>query len=867
MKILRLLPLVLIVALCSCNSETKETRTKTPLQKPESYQDEYGPDKELEKELFFEQIYFAEEGTNIDSIRFQNWKKYYETYQLIGTSSQKTTEIFANGYITATWHERGPDNEAGDMREVDFHAPTEEIYGLSSVGHLLKGNLDGSGWTFLRDDIRFENEVLEVVPHNGGLRIFAAYGEDVKNKIVRYSDDDGQNWTMGTGFVFYDHWGRARRLYTLSDDYVLYYLVHTWSANPWGEIIQLYKSIDKGATYTKIWDSPVGYKYEDVDLWKPFDSDSMFLIDNNAKTYTVLTHAPGSGNTIFSNPVSYASQNIPDGSIHVSGRFNNQVNGYELFIFHENSEDVYSTTDGANWTFLSNVGNNIFRKAWLADPNNPNLYMGGFQLNKSKNLTNWSEQYAQWWEYYGTSKDSMHVDIMNLDYFEKLDGTPFILISNHAGLHVTYNSFHTTSNLGLDSLNVVTLYDQSTSSDGFLYCGAQDKGTFVYNGDSKSDFDRLNTQNETTGDGMLGVFFNNEISLFGMLQNGYLFCMPDKTVSFYDAYGRIPGNHTSGWINPMVSTVDPADNKVYVAGGNLNGGDGCYLIEMDVDLSFGVTWLTSQFNYDFRANSNDSASVIKALGVAESDPDRIYVATQDATFFYSEDRGNSWTKSSAILSSSLIPWEIISSKTDADKVFISGTGFTNPGVYQSNDGGISFASLSNDIPEATFYEIALSDDEDYLFAATSEGPFVYVFADSKWYSLVGTGTPYVNFTSVDNIGDYVIRFGTYGRGVWDFEIEKPAVGIEDETHNNLSLTLYPNPASEDLIIEFDSETNTLVQIEIIDLSGRVVLRSSHNSNSGTQQVEVNVSELTAGIYIAQISVGSEFKSVSRFQKL
>ncbi len=41
----------------------------------------------------------------------------------------------------------------------------------------------------------------------------------------------------------------------------------------------------------------------------------------------------------------------------------------------------------------------------------------------------------------------------------------------------------------------------------------------------------------------------------------------------------------------------------------------------------------------------------------------------------------------------MIPWEIITSNNNADWVIISGTGFSNPGVYMSIDGGDSFTPL------------------------------------------------------------------------------------------------------------------------------------------------------------------------------
>lgn len=749
---------------------------------PENYENfERSALKDSLKKEYLSKLYFAAPGTNVDSIRAENRKRNYDIRQArrMEVGSRSLSETFANGQLEATWHERGPNNEAGDMREIDFDPATETFYALSTVGHLWKGTLSGQNWTMLRDDINFETDEIEVVPHNGGHRIFAIYGTGADDKKVRFSDDEGQNWTTGTGFSFYDHWGKGRRLYTLSDNKTLYYLVHTWSGNPWGELIQLYKSTNKGISYSNIWSSPVGYEGEDVDLWKPYDSDDMYLVDNRAQNYYKVTHDVSTGNHTITAPVSYSSQGIATGGIHVNGRYNSFAGTYELFAIHDSNKNVYKTTDGANWTFLSTCPENVWVKAWLADPDNQNLYVGGFQLNKTSNGTTWQTQYPQWWRYYSHSKDSMHVDIMNLNYFKKSDGTPFITILNHAGVHVTYDHFQTTANLGLNTLNIVTLYDQTTASDGFLYCGAQDKGTFKYSGNSLADYNLISTDNMNTGDGMLGVFFNSDQSFYGMIQNGDLYCFKDRHVRDYVNF-NIPGTNKPGWINPMVATPEFTDNKAYVAGGNLNGGSGSYLITVDVSISgSNVTWNPTQFNYDFRANSNNASSVIKAIGVSQSDHNRLYVATEDATFFASLNLGMSWTKQTmAGLPTTMIPWDIKCSNSNPNKVFICGTGFSNSGVYQSLNGGASFTALNGSIPAATFFEVTLSDDELLLFAATSEGPYVYVFGDSQWYSLQGADTPILDFNTVDNVGGNRIRFGTYGRGIWDLEITNTMLPVE-----------------------------------------------------------------------------------------
>ena len=152
-----------------------------------------------------------------------------------------------------------------------------------------------------------------------------------------------------------------------------------------------------------------------------------------------------------------------------------------------------------------------------------------------------------------------------------------------------------------------------------------------------------------------------------------------------------------------------------------------------------------------------------------------------------------------------------------------------------------------------------------LFAATSEGPFVYVFEDEKWYDLIGANTPYVNYTSVDNIGDNIIRFGTYGRGVWDLELNIDT-GIKDEILSKEQLMrIYPNPVRDYLNVELSLQNETSVFAEVLDLNGRVIFKPQVSETSQAQTIRVNVSELTNGMYMLKV-VDGENQYVEKFLK-
>ncbi len=83
------------------------------------------------------------------------------------------------------------------------------------------------------------------------------------------------------------------------------------------------------------------------------------------------------------------------------------------------------------------------------------------------------------------------------------------------------------------------------------------------------------------------------------------------------------------------------------------------------------------------------------------------------------------------------------------------------------------------------------------------------------------------------------------------------LGINDAGGNNaLSLNLYPNPASNMLVLSYNIGQASAITIEIRDVLGKVVDRSVHTSTaSGSFVVNKNISSLNNGVYAVNTIVG------------
>lgn len=90
------------------------------------------------------------------------------------------------------------------------------------------------------------------------------------------------------------------------------------------------------------------------------------------------------------------------------------------------------------------------------------------------------------------------------------------------------------------------------------------------------------------------------------------------------------------------------------------------------------------------------------------------------------------------------------------------------------------------------------------------------------------------------------------------------VGIDDISSNN-SLWVYPNPASDQITIEFELAGEKRVVIEIKNVLGQTIKTLSQRSVKGNTRVTIDLDEFSSGLYCAQLIYGDNI-SVKKFVK-
>ena len=67
--------------------------------------------------------------------------------------------------------------------------------------------------------------------------------------------------------------------------------------------------------------------------------------------------------------------------------------------------------------------------------------------------------------------------------------------------------------------------------------------------------------------------------------------------------------------------------------------------------------------------------------------------------------------------------KILLDPSNPSRIYVAGSGYSNPGVFVSNAEGQNFTALANGLPSTMVFDLAISSDGTQLFAATELGPY------------------------------------------------------------------------------------------------------------------------------------------------
>jgi len=639
----------------------------------------------------------------------------------------------------AAWTERGSVNQAGRMHSAAHSPDHEMLYGGSALGGVWRGTLDGQGWTPIGDNLYGGAHWLAVTPGDADADAVLAATDWGAVHVTR---DDGRTWTVPDGVGTP---GRVRRVATLSDGSDSVFMVVEQEGNH-----QLLRSTDDLASFHAIRElgSFAG------DLWVARDGGSELAL----LTADGLSRSLDLGET-WSEPTP-----LPEGAW-MGGELAGSEAGAPTFYAVLSEDDgralVRSDDAGESWERLPTDMPDYWGtlNASIGDPER--FAYGGVEVHRSRDGGRSFDVVNAWHEYYDAVDSMLHADIMGIEVFTGATGEELWYIATDGGLYRSTDRLESVENLSLDGLRVSQYYATLTSSADprHIAAGAQDQGYQLTQGVSQDGsvfaFDQIISGDYghlTSGDGTHATVFS--------VYPGFLMIQMDEDAPWL-SYADFPPGENQAWLPPVVADPESPDAVFFCA-------TRLWYYTPSPDGWTPELWSEHDFG-------EADGEYLSAFALSPIDGDRAFAATNYGRFFTSDDRGRTWTESEStgpyahyFYGTALLP-----SRTDPNRLWAGGSGYGGPAVYQSTDGGQTWTAWSEGLPDTTVYSLAEAPDRSgRVVAGTHHAAYRRDPGDEAWRDVTGADAPVTIYWSAEPLtAENTVRFGTYGRGIWDYTFE------------------------------------------------------------------------------------------------
>jgi Secretion system C-terminal sorting domain/Ig-like domain CHU_C associated len=86
-------------------------------------------------------------------------------------------------------------------------------------------------------------------------------------------------------------------------------------------------------------------------------------------------------------------------------------------------------------------------------------------------------------------------------------------------------------------------------------------------------------------------------------------------------------------------------------------------------------------------------------------------------------------------------------------------------------------------------------------------------------------------------------------------------------NDKLHIHMYPNPAYDKITVQLENVTEGVTQIEVLDLTGKVVKRMSQNVLEGFNELTLDIQNLSNGLYLVKVKDSSNQEAVLKVSKM
>jgi len=397
---------------------------------------------------------------------------------------------------------------------------------------------------------------------------------------------------------------------------------------------------------------------------------------------------------------------------------------------------------------------------------------------------------------------------------------------NDGGVFVTNDSGKSWASI-CDSLMISQIYRTASSRQNpyMILCGLQDNSTYRFDGSYWTD--------NIGGDGEACAIdpIDDDIQI-GSYQNGNFYLSYDEGNNFNPIYVAGGSSAFGSWTAPV--TFSPGS------------GDTVYFGLRDIYASYDGGYSFSNLSGSWSPMFIGGAI---SLAVAPNNHQTIYAADY-ARIMRSDDGGSNWANVTGTLGAdSLAITRIAVDYYDPMRIYITTSGYrAGKKVFMSTAGGNTWTNISYNLPNIPANCVAVDSSViGAVYVGTDLGVYYMDSSMTSWNSY-GAGLPNIIVDDLDiNYGVRKIRAATYGRGLWEDDLQ--ARNAKHTAVSNVVLEkavkVFPNPSEDKWQLVFKNGTPQHYSVAVHDMAGKLVYEAEDVQ-------DINASKLRAGNYIIDV---------------
>ena len=680
------------------------------------------------------------------------------------------------GVEPSQWQALGPSNVGGRVRAIAFdpRTPARMLAGTASGGLWISPDA-GVSWRANHDFLpNLSITTIVFDPTNADV-VYLGTGEASGGLVgvgAFKSTDGGNTWQYlaATNPDANADWRFVNRLAVHPTQPNVLLAALTNNSRTSGAV---YRSVDAGATWTRASTA----KALDIAFDPHNPSSALAGLDDGSALYS-----RDAGATWTRTAKLVESPSGRNNTARIEIAFARSQNGIAYGSVDNNKGEVWRSTDaGASWQQVSTPGHlggqGDYANAIWVDPTDANhVVVAGLDVYQSRDAAATFTQVSDWRQV-PVSAHADHHALVSPPTFGP--SNPALYNGDDGGIYKAANVYSVATS-GWSNMNnglaVTQFYSGAgrAAAGGRIIGGSQDNGSLQLTGGSWRAFrggDGGFTAVDPTND---QVFYGEYVYLAmhrstnggqsaTYICDGITEGLPAEEGG--NDYCGAGGSKKANFISPFI--LDPNNASRLLA-----GAASLWLSENA--RATPVTWRV------IKNPSPTTDNFINAIAVSEGDSNVIWVGHNNGEIYRTQDgtgAAPTWTRMAQGVIPLRLVTRIVIDRGNPNRVIVALTGFVANNLWQTTDGGATWASITGNLPMAPIFDVKRhAAHPAWLYAATSVGVFASEDGGNTW-STTNEGPANIRVRELFWIDDNTLGAATYGRGM--FKIALNASGAPD----------------------------------------------------------------------------------------